>query len=89
MKFNKPNLTLKLAVKSIKSYESTTKNSRHYNNVYEGKAETYYEVMLKNTRQCTRCRKTHKKEKKAVVLIIENAKNAIVYTISKNVTLLK
>lgn len=59
------------------------KNSTCYNDTREGKGGTQHKVTLKTTSV-----PDVEKEKKTVMLIIENTENTI-YTVSENVVLLK
>lgn len=85
-KLNKPNFILNLAVESIKTYETTAKNSTCYNDAREGKGGIQHKVTLKTT-SVPDWEKLVENVKKTMP-IIENTENTI-YTVSENVALLK
>ena len=60
--FSKPNLTLKLAIESIRAYKVTIKDDTCYKDASEIRARIYHEITAKNKRQCTRCGKSHGKK---------------------------
>ena len=54
---NKPSLTLKVAIESIRTNEATMKDSTRYKEASEIRTGVYHKVAAKNKRQCTRCGK--------------------------------
>ncbi|XP_036359250.1 rRNA 2'-O-methyltransferase fibrillarin isoform X2 [Octopus sinensis] len=61
---NEPDLTLELAIESIRTYEATIESSTCYDDTNETKTDSCHEITVKNARPCGRCGKNHGKRKK-------------------------
>lgn len=65
---DEPNLTLKLAIESIRTYEATIESTTCYDSD-EGKTDSCHEETVKNIRSCGRCGKNHGKRKKRLLCV--------------------
>lgn len=82
---SKPNLTLEIAIESIRAYEATTKNNTRYKDASETKAGVYHEIEMRMAKPCTRCGRNHGKRKEDCYAFNNECKrcHGLQYIISK------